>query len=235
MSRPTHTNEIFRYLTGVAADRSESGRLPSLSVISKELHISVARLREQLEVARALGFVEARPRTGMRRLPYSFLPAVRQSLSYAVRLDPAHYSSFSDLYNHLEEAYWDEAVRLLNPNDLAELQSLTERAWAKLRGQDVQIPHEEHRQLHLGIYSRLNNTFVLGLLEAYWEVYETIGQGRYADYDYLEQEWKYHQKMVDSICNGEYEAGYRALVEHKRLVYYRPKAPSLDEGERATE
>jgi DNA-binding FadR family transcriptional regulator len=37
--------------------------------MSKELGVSVALLREQLEVAKAIGLVEVRPRTGIRRLP----------------------------------------------------------------------------------------------------------------------------------------------------------------------
>jgi DNA-binding FadR family transcriptional regulator len=46
----------------------------------------------------------------------------------------------------------------------------------------------------------------------------------YAGFDYLQQVWQYHQKMVDAICAGDHEAGYKALVEHKDLLYYRPVA-----------
>ena len=55
---------------------NENLHLPSLSEISKELGISIASLREQLEVAKAIGLVEVKPRTGIRRLPFSFFPAV---------------------------------------------------------------------------------------------------------------------------------------------------------------
>ena len=40
------------------------------------------------------------------------------------------------------------------------------RAWDKLRRTPIQVPHEEHRNLHLLIYSRLENPFVTGILEA---------------------------------------------------------------------
>ena len=52
---------------------------------------------------------------------------------------------------------------------------LIERALEKLRGTPVQVPHEEHRKLHLMIYSRLDNPFVTGILEAYWDAYEAVG------------------------------------------------------------
>jgi DNA-binding FadR family transcriptional regulator len=87
MPRKQLSSEFLDYL---AATNYEDvpDQLPTLNDLSKQLGISVARLREQLEVAKALGLVEARPRTGLRRLPYSFLPAVRQSLAYAIEIDP---------------------------------------------------------------------------------------------------------------------------------------------------
>lgn len=76
--------EISEFMRYLASHPEAEGNLPSLSELSRELGISVAGLREQLEVARALGLVEVRPRTGTRRLDYSFAPAVKQSLMYAL-------------------------------------------------------------------------------------------------------------------------------------------------------
>ena len=59
-------------------------KLPSLQDISKEIGISVGKLREQLEVARTLGIVSVRPHHGTIRLPYDFAPAVQASLSFGL-------------------------------------------------------------------------------------------------------------------------------------------------------
>jgi DNA-binding FadR family transcriptional regulator len=221
----SNQSDFISYLVDGA--KSDTDRIPSLQELSKELSISVARLREQLEAARSLGFVEARPKTGIRRLPYSFLPAVRQSLLYAIELDQENFSDFSDLRDHIETAYWDQAARRLTAEDKETLHTLLEQAWKKLRSPQIQIPHHEHRQLHLCIFSRLDNPFVNGLLEAYWDAYEAVGYSRYADYDYLQKVWEYHQKMVDTICCGDFEAGFQALVEHKALIHHRPRSQSL--------
>ncbi len=202
-----------------------SVQLPSLNEMSRELGVSVALLREQLEVARAIGLVEVRPRTGIRRLPYSFLPAVRQSLAYAITVDETHFMLYSDVRIHLEAAYWQDAASRLTPEDHQELKRLVARAWEKLNGQPIEIPHPEHRQLHMGIYRRLNNPFVLGLLEAYWEAYEAVGLNLYTDIDYLQEVWRYHQQMVDAICDGDYDRGYAALLQHKDLLFHRPDTP----------
>jgi DNA-binding FadR family transcriptional regulator len=215
--------EISEFLRYLASHEQEEGSLPSLSDLSRELGISVAGLREQLEVARALGLVDVRPRTGTRRLTYSFAPAVKQSLSYALALNQSHFEKYSELRNHIETAYWNEAVELLTDEDKHELQKITTRAFEKLKGNSVQVPHEEHRKLHLLIYSRLNNPFVTGLLEAYWEAYEAVGLNMYAGgLDYLEEVWGYHKIMVQSICDGNYEAGRKALITHIDLLAHRP-------------
>lgn len=225
MARLQLSSEFLKYLAKLpthTVDQDDPARLPSLNELSKELGVSVAGLREQLEVAKALGLVEVRPRTGIRRLPYSFLPAVRQSLAYAIKLDRTHFEAFAELRNHVEAAFWEQAVRNLLPQDHKLLQDLMSRAWDKLRGTPIQIPQSEHRQLHLTVFSRLENPFVQGILEAYWDAYEAVGLNVYADYNYLKQVWHYHQQMVDAICSGDYVSGYSALVEHKDLLYHRP-------------
>ncbi|HBG74304.1 MAG: hypothetical protein A2X25_13370 [Chloroflexi bacterium GWB2_49_20] len=201
--------------------QGETQSLPPLSDLSKTLNISVASLREQLEVARALGLVDVRPRKGIRKLTYKFSPAVRLSLAYALTTDISHFEKFADLRNHIEEAYWYEAVNKLSGEDLAFLGSLIEQATKKLNGNPIQIPHIEHRELHLTIYKRLNNEFVNGLLDAYWDAYETIGLNVYTGLSYLQEVWQYHRQMVDAICSKDYDLGYRLLRAHTDLIYHR--------------
>ena len=223
MLRERISPDISEFLRYLATHEEVENGLPSLKKLSIELGVSLASLREQLEVARALGLVEVKPRLGTRRRGYSFTPAIRQSLGYALALNNGHFRKYSELRNHVESAFWYEAVQNLTSVDKQELQNLVARAWEKLRGAPIQVPHEEHRSLHLKIYSRLENPFVTGILEAYWEAYEAVGLNVFAgDYKYLEEVWQYHQKMVEAICNGAFESGYRALTEHTDLLDHRP-------------
>src|SRR5690606_16198757 len=154
--------DFIKYLaTGNGGDR-----LPSLQELSAEHGVSISVLREQLQVARALGFVEVRPRTGIKRLPYTFAPAVRESLFYAIDRDQAAFASFSDVRRHLERVYWFEAANRLTAEDVAHLRSLVKRAEEMLKGEPIRVPHAEHRELHLAIFQHLQNPFVIGLLEA---------------------------------------------------------------------
>ncbi|HSJ87188.1 MAG TPA: FCD domain-containing protein [Anaerolineales bacterium] len=213
-------SEFMRYL---ATHNEADDEFPSLKDLSVELGVSLATLREQLEVARALGLVEVRPRLGTKRRAYSFTPAVRQSLRYALALDDVHFRKYSELRNHIEAAFWHEAVEKLTKDDHRELQALVARAREKLHGSPIQVPHEEHRNLHLLIYRRLENPFVTGILEAYWDAYESVGLNVFAGgYEYLQEVWRYHEKMVEAICQGDTKAGYEALIAHTDLLYQRP-------------
>lgn len=215
------SSEFLEYLVETYEEDEDCERLPSLQDLSKQLGVSVSSLREQMEVGRALGLVEAKPRTGLRRLPYSFTPAVELSLSCAISMNQEYFLKFADLRQNLEAVYWHQAVNLLTQGDKEYLQELIGRAWGKLRGTPIQIPQGEHRELHLTIYRRLDNPFVSGILEAYWEAYEAVGLNLYTGYQYLEEVWDFHQRMVAGICNGDLDAGYKALVEHTDLIRHR--------------
>jgi DNA-binding FadR family transcriptional regulator len=199
-------------------------RLPPLDELSTALKISTGKLREQLEVARALGLVEVKPRTGIRIADFSFFPAIRFSLLFALARDHKLFESFSDLRNHVEFAFFRQAVGLLTDEDCAYLKELVERAWAKLEGTPTRIPHPEHRDLHLTIYRQLNNPFVKGVLEAYWDAYEAEGLSVFADYEYLHEVWTYHEGIVNAIVAGDVDEAYRLLVLHTQLLQKRPKA-----------
>ena len=216
------SSPLLRYIATLENSEEDPDRIPSLGELSEKLGISVAKLREQLEVARALGVVDVRPRTGIRRKPYSFSPAVRQSLLYAVALAWENFEAFSELRNRVEAAFWVQAAVQLTPEDHNQLQSLMDKAWENLKGYPIKIPHIEHRQLHLTIFKRLANPFVQGILEAYWDAYEAAGLNLYTDYGYQEEVWGYHQRMVDAVQQGDYEAGRIAFVEHTELLYHRP-------------
>lgn len=212
-------SEFLHYLVNQGFQPGD--RLPSLIDLSTQIGISVGKLREQLEVARTLGLVEASPRRGITRTAYSFLPPVRLSLLTALMLDRRHFDEFSGLRVHLETAYWDEAVALLTPEDRADLAALVQSAQTKLSRQRIQIPYPEHRELHLTIFRRLNNPFVVGLLEAYWDAYEAVELNTYADIHYLQEVWNYHARIVGAIEAGDSVLGKRLLIEHMQLLTQR--------------
>jgi DNA-binding FadR family transcriptional regulator len=209
-------SEFIDYLLNNS--QTETGNLPALKDLSSQLGISISTLREQLEAAKVLGLVDVKPRRGIRPLPFSFTPAVDASLNFAIKRNRSYFDAFVDLRRHLEYSYFPQAVELLQESDLEKLDKLVKNAWEKLQGRPVRIPHSEHRQLHLTIFIRLDNIFVTGLLEAYWDAYEAVGLNVYTDLDYLEQVWNYHQQLVECAKVKDTERGLRVLQEHFNLM-----------------
>jgi DNA-binding FadR family transcriptional regulator len=209
---PEFLNYIIEQKIGPGA------RLPTLAEMSEEIGISVGKLREQLEVARNRGLVSVKPRVGTQREPFDFLPVTRDSVLFSLASGEAEFEHFSELRQAIETGLWMPAVTHLLPQDLEELKSLVARAWQKLYGDPVLIPNMEHRQLHLTIFHRLDNPFVKGILEAYWDIYEAIELTRLASYQYWLEVWEYHEKIVGAICEGEFFRGQQLLIEHFELL-----------------
>ncbi|HRE46347.1 MAG TPA: FCD domain-containing protein [Aggregatilineales bacterium] len=202
--------------------------LPPLTELQKDLGVNVGKLREQLEVGRALGLVEVRPRTGIRCKPYDFFPAVRLSLLYALSMSENAFAAFTELRNHLEIAFMEEACEQLSAADFAALRSLISIARAKLTNSpSIQIPHEEHRAFHMGLFRYLANPFVISLLEGYWEAYEAVELNTYADLHYWQEAWDYHERILDHLERQEFEAARGAFLEHTDLMRHRQQSAAL--------
>ena len=213
---------FLKYL--VETDAVPGERLPALSEISDELGISVGKLREQLEVARSLGLVSVRPRLGIQREPFDFSLSIINGLLFSLAMDEATFEQVSQLRQVLEAGFWDQAVALLTTEDKTRLRELVDEAWVKLRGEPIHIPNNEHRLLHLTIFSRLENPFVQGLLAAYWDAYEASELTRFVSYAYWVEVWTYHERIVEALCNNDFALGRQLLIEHFSLLRPVPEA-----------
>lgn len=215
-------SDFLRYL----ADNhvAPGANLPALSEIGSEMGVSVGKLREQLAVARGMGVVSVRPRLGIQREPYDFSQAVLPSLMFGLATGEAQFAQFSHLRRGVEMAFWDEAVVRLTADDKQHLRQLVAQAWAKLRGEPIHVPNDEHRQLHLAIYGRLDNPFVQGILTAYWDAYEASELTRFVRYQYWVRVWTFHEQIIEAICRDDFAAGRQLLVEHFSLLPERPAA-----------
>lgn len=204
-------------------------RLPSIQELTDDAHLDMSanKVREQLEVARMLGWVEVRSKRGTRVKEYAFTPAVRLSALYALA-GGERFESFASLRNHVEAAYWNEACALLTEADLNTMQGCIERANQKLDSPPIHIPNPEHRLFHLAVFTHLENPFVLGILEAYWDLYEEVGVNRYMDYSYLRQVWDYHSRILQLIRSGDFDRAREAFIEHTSLLRYEPNNASWE-------
>ncbi|MCB8945866.1 MAG: FadR family transcriptional regulator [Ardenticatenaceae bacterium] len=213
-------SEFLKYLVSNGVNAGE--RLPTLSEIGSELGMSVGKLREQLEVARCFGLVSVRPRVGIVREPFDFATAVLVSVLMGLGTGEASFSQFSQVRQAIEKSFWQEAVEHLTIDDKIQLKELVNKAWSKLRGNPIHVPNLEHREFHLTIFGRLDNPFVKGILEAYWDAYEASEMTRFVDYQYWLDVWNYHEAIAEALYQNELEQGRQLLIQHFELL---PKDP----------
>lgn len=199
-------------------DKSREIKLPRMEELADRLGVSRGKLREELIAAQAYGIVEMRPGDGTYVRPFDFYTPARTMVLYGVERDRRSFDRFYRVRVHLEAAFWEEAARALGEDEIAELERIIERAEEKLQGAPVEIPHDEHREFHLLLFSKIQNEYVQGLLKAYWDAYEAVGLNRYFEYSYYESMWDSHRAMVDAIREGRYEEGERELTEHFTLL-----------------
>jgi DNA-binding FadR family transcriptional regulator len=193
-------------------------KLPSLGDLAREIGISRGRLREELIAAQAYGLVDMRPGDGTYVNAFDFYTALRPAILYSMACDKEHFEHIRKLRAHLEVAFWDDAVRTLDDNDYKQMAGIIERAEQKLRGTPIEIPHDEHRELHLLIFSKLNNPFVQGLLKVYWDAYEAVELHHYFQLSYYQAMWSSHRAVVEALTSGHGDEGKRALVQHFTIL-----------------
>jgi DNA-binding FadR family transcriptional regulator len=166
----------------------------------------------------AYGVVDMRPGDGTYVCPFDFYTAIRTLVLYGTACDWKNFDHFYKLRVQVESGFWEEAAASLAGEDKQELLAILERAERKLNSTPVEIPHKEHRDLHLLLFRGVDNKFVQGLLRAYWDTYEAVGFHRYYDYSYYADIWAGHREMVEAVVAGNLEEGRKAMAEHFALL-----------------
>lgn len=212
-------SDILNYI--IQNNLQPSDRLPSLTQLSQLLEISVGKLREQLEVARSLNLVSVKPKAGIQVNNYNFAAAIKPGLLYAMAQAEDNFTAYKSLRNVAVAGFWVEATTQLTETDIAGLRALLDMAQTKLSSQRISIPHAEHRTFHLNLLQHLDNPFVIGIEEAYWDAYEAVELNNFIDYQYLKDVWVYHERMVNFIEKKQFDNAKETFIEHTCLLKHR--------------
>jgi DNA-binding FadR family transcriptional regulator len=209
-------SKLLQFIT----QRIKEGRddLPPIQELSEQLEMSVPTLREQIEALKMLGLLDARPRHGLHIREIDISTGLRQATIIAASIDMKYFYQFSDLRDRIEQAWFISATEKLEQADVDQLEQYVINANAKLHGNPIQIPHREHKELHLSIYKKLDNLFVTGILNTYWTLYEAVGLNLYTDLNYQNKVWEYHNNIVEAIKRKDYQKGLLLLNEHMKLL-----------------
>ena len=133
-------NTNLPLLSYLANSAKQGKNIPSIVQLSEELSLSTAAVREQLAVARQLEVVEVKTKTGIHTSPFSVAPAICLAFRYGLELDPSMRGEIASVRQHLELAFWNEAVSKLTEKDVAYLEEML----ASFSGAIVVVSHDEY-------------------------------------------------------------------------------------------
>ena len=199
---------LLNYLAEASKNKQD---IPSIAELSQILGVSVASVREQLEVARQLGFVEVKPRKGIQRKPFSLVPLIRLGMNYGIHSEAQLLSEYIELRKHLELSYWDDAFEVLKDDQMDYMQFLVDIAFRKLQRKPAIIPTEEQSEFHLTLFRPLGNKVLISILEAAWAMEEDNGGKIIADLDEMLFSWRTRQFIVDALREKDRSKGKNAL------------------------
>ena len=220
-------SDLLNYL--IQSQFKAGDRIPTISQLAESEHlgISPSKIREQLEVARALGFIDVKSKTGMRFNEYEFGSAIRLSVFFALAQEPElYFEYFTDLRVQLEIGSWFAMCESLGSQEFVALHEIIQAARQKLQDERwVQIPHREHGQFHRMLFSKIDNPFINGILNVYWEAYEAIEPRRYASFAYHQKVWDYHEGIANELEGGDFMKAQATYMEHAQLLRINPTEP----------
>ncbi|MEL7644765.1 MAG: FCD domain-containing protein [Anaerolineaceae bacterium] len=213
-------SELLDYLA--EAQRAQAP-IPSIPELSHLLGISVASVREQLEVARTLGFVDVKTKVGIQNREFSLNQCLELGLRYGAKVQPNVPDALRDLRKHIEISYWHEAAPQLTSGEIQSLYRIVEAALVGIGREPTYFPQTEHREFHMLIFAHLENQIAKNILETFWKLTVDYERNLFPDRAYLENVWNYHRRIADALAARDYERGYQWLVEHMDLVKQRKK------------
>ena len=173
--------------------------LPPEGQLAQELGVGRSSVREAVKALQSLGIIEARQGNGLFVREYNFDP-VLEILSYGMRFNHTIMLEFFQIRLWLEAAVIGDAVRQINPAQIAQLEELLV-LWDE-RTRTGQPWDDLDKQFHDILYQTLNNQTLLKLNEVFWLAYDKLDMEGIHDADPVE-ELADHRAIFEAIKSGD--------------------------------
>ncbi|NDE73452.1 MAG: FadR family transcriptional regulator, partial [Betaproteobacteria bacterium] len=160
------TTEVKRYIEQHQLKGGDP--LPSEAVLCEELGMSRASLREGLKSLESLGIIRTRHGEGVFVAHFSFDP-ILHNLPYSIAAQGSSLRELLQVRCALEVGMISQVVANIGPSDIDELSDLAQQMLqCSERGESFA---ELDRAFHAALFRCLDNTFLLSLVDLFWQVF----------------------------------------------------------------
>jgi DNA-binding FadR family transcriptional regulator len=192
--------------------------IPTENELMAELGIGRSSLREALKGLQARGIVEVQHGRGMFVGRPSLDPLV-DGLSFHGRLD-GHRNDLTtaaelvDIRDILESALVGRVATSADRELVAELEdAVSEMEAAVAAGEPLQEPD---RRFHERLYSRLGNSLVQQLVQAFWDVLDAVRPQLASGTSDPAADVAHHRAILERVAAGDADGARAAMTEHFR-------------------
>jgi DNA-binding FadR family transcriptional regulator len=192
--------------------------LPTEQTLCEMLGVSRNVLREAIKAMELMGMVSAQAGRGTVLLPFN-LDFVFQNVIFANAQDTEKViSNLLDIRKKLEVGYMFEAFRTLQKEDIVKLRQIMDSIYESYEREG--FFHDEDREFHLTLFSRIDNTALLSLMTAIWAVDENFRLEE--KHQHIAPTIPRHEDIVKALEAGNAEAFYAAMLTHFTTGKYAP-------------
>lgn len=196
--------------------------LPPQQDLARALGISVPSLREAMKSLEALGMIEVRHGAGTYVGSFS-LDAMVDGLAFRVRLDAGDnariLSELLEVRMILEQSYVRRLIELTDADHIAALYAVVGEMEA-MAARNLDFPAEDWR-FHELLYRPINNTLLIKLVRAFWDVVEVVKADLIVAPISTTQTAAEHRQIVDAIAAHDPDAASTAMGSHFHGVRHR--------------
>ncbi|MGI6699431.1 MAG: FadR/GntR family transcriptional regulator [Christensenellales bacterium] len=199
--------------------------LPTEQTLCDMLGVSRNVLREAIKAMELMGMVSAQAGRGTVLLSFN-LDFVFQNVIFADAQENENViSNMLDIRKKLELGYMYEAFRTLQEEDIIKLRQIMTAIEQKYETEG--FFHQEDRDFHMLLFSRIENTALLSLLSAIWSVDENFRVEE--KHQHIASTIPKHENIVRALEAGNEEAFVAAMLLHFSTGKYAPGMTFEDE------
>lgn len=207
--------------------------LPSEGEIANQLTASRNAIREAVKTLQALGIVETRHGQGTFVGDFS-LNALVAGLTFRIRMaanqDLRTVRELLEIRQMLECGLIARLTDFVTKTHLAELRTLVDKMEELAERGEIFL--EEDRAFHELLYRPLDNSLVIQLLQAFWEIYHIVEPELPLEKKLPDGTVMGHRRIIEALEVGDKNAATTAMIAHfdgikKRIAGLQPSDQGL--------
>lgn len=200
--------------------------LPPEGLLAEDLGISRPSLREAVKSLESLGILESRHGDGIYVKAFSF-DSIIENLPYSMVADDAQVTDLLYVRTYLELGALPSVVKNIQAENIQKLRSLAEAMLSKALSNETFF--EEDRAFHAEMYRCMDNSFLLSLIDLFWQIFNNLirnSGGLVVDYEQMEMTARDHLAIVEMLERKDKAGLMWAHAKHFESISQRyPKLP----------